>query len=191
MTRRWTGFMELVMARSSVRRYSGRPVEREAIERCLESARLAPSACNSQPWRFVVIDDGPLRTRIAESVFSGIYSMNSFAGQAPVLVAVIRESSGVCATAGGWLRGVQYGLIDIGIACEHFILQAEEEGIGTCWLGWFNERALKKELGLKRRDRVEAVISMGYAPEEPAQTAPRSGRKMLDEIRSYNLDRRG
>lgn len=175
-------FLDLVRKRQSERRYSGKPVPREVIERCLEAARLAPSACNSQPWTFIVADDPDLRARLAEAAFSGIYSMNRFASKAPVLVVVVTERSKYAARLGGQMRGVQYSLIDLGIACEHFILQAAEDGVGTCWLGWFNEKSVKQVLGLPRDAKVDVVISMGY-PETDAFRE--KNRKPLEDMHRY------
>ena len=175
-------FLELVKQRRSTRLYSPKPVPREIIDRCLETARLAPSACNSQPWYFIVVDDEGLKNRFTEKAFSGLYSMNAFAKSAPVLIVAVTEPSGYIARLGGYFRGVQYSLKDIGIACEHLILKAQEEGIGTCWLGWFDEKAVKRSLGLPDDKKVDIIISMGY----PADGEVREkARKSLDEIRKY------
>ncbi len=176
-------FLELVKKRRSVRKYSAKPVPREVMDRCLEAARLAPSACNSQPWHFIIVDDKKLKDELTDKVFSGVYSMNSFAKNAPVLIVVVTERSNYIARLGGYFKGVQYSLIDIGIACEHLILQAEEEGLGTCWLGWFNENAVKKILGLPREKKIDIIISMGY-PEKAE--APEKARRSLNEIRRFN-----
>lgn len=175
-------FLELAKKRRSVRKYSARPVPREVIERCLEAAQAAPSACNSQPWSFIIADNEKDKDSLAAAAFSGIYSMNTFAKKAPVLVVVITEQSGYAARVGGYLKGVQYSLIDIGIACEHFILQAAEEGVGTCWLGWFDEKAVKKELNLSRDKKVDVIISMGYPERDELREKIR---KPLYEIRKY------
>lgn len=175
-------FLELVQKRRSTRKYLPKPVPREAIDRCIETARLAPSACNSQPWSFIIADKDDLRDDLASAAFSGPYSMNSFAKEAPVLIAVVTERSGYIARLGGYFKGVQYSLIDIGIACEHLVLQAEEEGLGTCWLGWFNEKAVKKVLGLPDEKKIDIIISMGYPEENVTREKPR---KTLDEIRKY------
>ncbi|MFP4473843.1 MAG: nitroreductase family protein [Candidatus Omnitrophota bacterium] len=172
-------FLELVHKRQSCRKYSDRTVDRQAIERCLEAARLSPSACNSQPWRFIVISDPELKTRVCGRAFHSIYAMNNFSSQAPVLVAVVRESSRYAARLGGTMRNIQYSLIDLGSAVEHFILQAAEEGLGTCWLGWFDERAVKKELGLKRGDRLDIMVSVGYPERGDIR---KKDRKALSEI---------
>ncbi len=178
-------FLELVKKRASVRKYTASPVPREAINRCLEAARLAPSACNSQPWNFIVVDDPALRKRLSVAAFSGAYSMNAVVGNAPVLVVVTRLRSHGPATVGGFFRGVQYNLIDIGASCEHFILQAAEEGVGTCWLGWFNEKAVKKILGVPKNQKADIIISMGY-PE--AGSWREKTRKPLNEIVRFNVD---
>ena len=177
-------FLELCRRRQSVRRYDpARPVPRAVIERCLEAARLAPSACNSQPWTFVVIDDPARRATVARAARRGIYgTMNGFLDEAPVLVAVLTERSGYAARLGGQIRGVQYALVDIGIAAEHFVLQAAEEGVGTCWLGWFNEAAVKQALGLARGARIDILLAMGYAADPAVRE---KNRKPREEMARY------
>lgn len=177
------GFLELVKRRRSTRKYAARPVPREVIARCLEAAQLAPSACNSQPCNFIVVDEADLRKQLADAAFSGIYSMNAFAKSAPVLVIAVREGSRYFAALGGYWRGITFSLIDIAIACEHFVLQAEEEGVGTCWLGWFDEKAVKKILGIPPEKKADIMISVGY----PEDTEERSKiRKPLTEISRFN-----
>jgi nitroreductase len=136
-------FFDLVNRRQSVRQYADKPVEREKIEACLESARLAPSTSNSQPWKFIVVDDPDLRFVVAKETVAPFRSFNTFTDQAPVLVAVIADKISVKAKTGQFLRRFDFGLIDIGIATEHFCLQATELGLGTCILGWFHEKAVK------------------------------------------------
>ena len=181
-------FRELVQKRQSTREYAPDPVPREAIGRCLEAARLAPTACNSQPWRFVVVDEPSLKSRLARAAFGGMFSMNTFAAEAPVLVAVVRERSKFAAAMGGFFRGVRFALLDVGAACEHFVLQAEEEGLGTCWLGWFNEKAVKRILELRAGDKVDVIISVGYPV---AGEIRDKQRKALNEMASFNLEDKG
>ena len=155
-------FEELVHKRRSVRKYSDQPVAKEDLLKCLEAARLAPSGCNSQPWHFIVIDEPELRKHVAARIFFGIYSMNKFAMEAPVLVAVVSEKEKFLASFGGQIRDTSYCLVDIGIACEHLILQAQELGIGSCWIGWFDEKALKEELRIPKDKKIDIVIALGY-----------------------------
>ncbi len=176
-------FLDLVRKRRSCRQYMGKDVPMDALQRCLEAARLAPSACNSQPWSFVVVSDPKLRAVVAERAFSGMYAMNAFAKNAPVLVAVVRQASTCMARLGASIRGVQYSLIDLGIACDHFTLQAAEEGLGTCWLGWFNERAVKKVLGISRWQRVEILLSVGYPQDDGVFQKNRKSLEEISEIR--------
>ena len=175
-------FLELAGMRQSCRDYSPRSVPREALERCFETARVAPSACNSQPWRFLAVESEPLRSQLAEKAFHGIYAINRFALKAPVLIVVVTERSKYVARLGGTLRGIQYALVDIGIACQHFDLAAAEQGLGCCWLGWFDEKGVKQVLGLPRSDRVDIMLSVGYPTD--SKVRPKN-RKTLDEIRKY------
>jgi len=181
-------FEELVQKRGSVRRYSDRPVAKDDILKCIEAARLAPSGCNSQPWHFIVIDEPELRKRVAERIFSGIYAMNKFAKDAPVLVAVVSEKEKFLASFGGQVRNTSYCLVDIGIACEHLILQAQELGIGSCWIGWFDEKTLKEEMKIPKTKKIDIVITLGYPGDD--RIVPKA-RKALVEISSFNAYRSG
>lgn len=176
-------FLELVNRRRSVRRYEpNRRIPRETLDRCLEAARLAPSACNSQPWSFVVVDDPEKMRALAEAACGHApYAMNQFARDASALVAVVTEKMKLAARLGAQFRGVQYSLVDLGIACEHLVLQAAEDGLGSCWIGWFNEREVKNRLGLPRGKKVDLLICLGYAADFPREKV----RKPLAEIRRY------
>ncbi len=176
--------LDLLKHRKSVRHFVDRPVEREKIMMCLEAARLAPSACNSQPWKFIVVDDRQLKNKLCDAAFSGIYSMNSFCKMAPVIVVIISEKSNFSARIGGMFRGTKYYLIDIGIAVEHFILEAEDLGLGTCWIGWFNEQAVKPILNIPQQKKIDIVIALGYYDSE--KVSSEHGREPIDKIASFN-----
>jgi nitroreductase len=162
-------------------------VEREKILACLEAARLAPSAENVQPWRFLVIDDPEIKQKYAASVFSGIYSFSRFAARAPVLIVILARPDLLANRIGRQVQGVSFYLIDIGISGEHLALQAEELGLGTCWIGWFNSRRTRKFFHIPRPYKVVCVMSLGY----PDSRFPREKkRKNLEEIAFFNrLDR--
>ena len=180
--------IDLIKKRTSTRSYSSHPVSREDIESCLDAARLAPSACNSQPWSFIVVDNPDVKNKIVKKALSGIYRMNNFVKDAPVLIVVITELSTYIARMGGQLRNVKYSLIDIGIACDHLILRATELGLGSCWLGWFNENAVKNVLGLSKSKKIDVMISLGYRAEKgkrEIKPAVKKRRKSLDTIRHY------
>ena len=173
---------DLIARRRSCRSYAAAPVPRELIDSCLEAARLAPSACNSQPWTFVVVDRDPIRSQLARAAFSGAHSQNAFCLEAPVLLAVITERERYAARMGSHLRGEQYAMIDIGIAGEHLNLRAAELGLGCCWLGRFDQQAVKEVLGLPQETRIDIMFSLGY----PKEDRPREKRRRpLDQIRRY------
>jgi len=176
--------IDLIRTRRSVRNYDSRRVEREKIELCLEAARLAPSASNSQPWKFIVVDDPSLRTKMAEVAFRGLYSLSKFAANAPVIVVAVADRVGFASRAGGLVRNTSFYRLDMGIAGEHLVLQAAELGLGTCWIGWFNEGGVKSVLGIPRNRRVEYLISLGY----PAGDLKSGGQKRvpIDEMSSFN-----
>lgn len=176
-------FLELAQRRQSDRGYLDKLVDRAIIERCLEAARLAPSACNSQPWFFVVVDDPELRKTLAGRLYDIVMPGNRFALTAPVLVAVVAERPNLLPRIGGIVKDKPYYLMDIGMAAENFCLQATEEGLGTCILGWFDEKGVQGLLGIPGSKRVPLVITLGY-PESP--TVRRKVRKGLDEIMAYN-----
>ncbi len=178
------GLLDLIRQRRSIRDFLDKPVEREKIMLCLEAARLAPSASNSQPWKFIVVDDRQLKNELCNAAFSGLYSMNSFCKTAPVIVVIISEKSMFLARIGGMLRGTQYYLIDIGIAGEHFVLQAEELGLGTCWIGWFNERAVKSVLNIPQNKKIDILIALGYYNGENLGEGHR--RESMDRVTSFN-----
>ena len=151
---------------------------------CLETARLAPSTSNSQPWRFVVVDDKQLKNKLCDAAFGGLYFINSFCKTAPVIVVIISEKSNFLTRIGGMFRGIKYYLIDIGIAGEHFVLQAEDLGLGTCWIGWFNERAVKSVLNIPGHKKIDVLIALGYYDRE--KLGPEHGREPMDKIASFN-----
>ena len=170
-------FLDLVRRRQSVRGYTARPVGREKIERCLEAARLAPSASNAQPWHFVVADKPALVRELARAAY------NRFTRTAPAFVALICEPGKAVTRIGGWLAWRDYRLIDLGLAAAHFCLQAAEEGLGTCMLGMFNQRRVRRLLGVRPGRRVQMLITLGYPQDGEVREKKR---KSLDRIRSYN-----
>lgn len=173
-------FSELVLKRQSDRKYAPKRVDREDVVRCLEAARMAPSACNSQPWKFVVVDD---RAKLAELSEAAIgLGMNRFTVQVPVLVAVVQEPMNMSAKAGSLVKNKDYSMMDLGMAVENFCLQAAELGLGTCIMGWFDEKRVKKVLGVPRTRRVQLLIAVGH-PDAPNR---QKVRKPLEEISTWN-----
>ncbi len=175
-------FIELAKHRQSCRSYLPKSVPRQIILDCLEAARLAPSACNSQPWHFIIVDEPAMKDALCQASLSGLYAMNYFAKEAPVIIAVVTERAPFLTRVVGSLRRTPYWLIDIGIAVEHFVLQAAESGLATCWIGWFDEKQAAKILRVPHTKRIVCLISLGYSEE----TLREKNRKSAQEIYSFN-----
>ncbi len=176
-------FSELVRQRFSARKYLDKAVEREKINQCIEAARLSPSACNSQPWRFIVVDQPALVDQVARETYNSVIAFNKFVGQAPIIIVVLLEKAKVIAQIGGKIKNKEYPPIDMGIAAAHFCLQATDLGLGTCMLGWFNEAAIKKILAIPKNKTIGLLITLGY-PDYKNQ--PVRKRKDFEEVVSFN-----
>jgi nitroreductase len=176
-------FLDLVRSRQSVRKYSSQQVLTSDIDLCLEAARLAPSASNSQPWRFIVVDDAVLRLKIAEATAKGV-PFNNFVKQAPVLIVIIVERPAFFTRLAGKLKHKDFEWTDMGIAAEHFCLQATELGLGSCMIGWFDEKRIMELLNVPKTKRVGLVITLGYAPEN--YLLRKKIRKTISQNISYN-----
>lgn len=176
-----TDFLSLVESRQSDRSYDiNHLVESEKLERILEAGRLAPSACNAQPWKFVVVTDKELAEKVGKSA-AGL-GMNKFARQAPVHILIVEESANITSLLGGKVKGKHFPLIDIGIVAAHLSLAAESEGLGSCIIGWFDEKEIKKLTGIPDSKRLLLDIVIGY----PAKEKRKKIRKDKSKIVSYN-----
>ncbi len=170
-------FTEIAQARQSCRSYDeARFVETEKLEAILEAARLAPSACNGQPYHFTVCK-GDVAAEVARATQS--LGMNKFASQAPVLIVISEEPYVKSAAMGARVKGNDYRSIDIGIAAAFITAEAAAQGLGTCILGWFDDDKIRAVCGLKYPVRL--VITLGY-PEDAPRTKKR---KSKEELVSY------
>lgn len=152
-------FLEIAKGRQSCRSYDpDRAVEEEKLAAVLEATRLAPSACNGQPYHFTVC-----RGETAKAVYAGVSSMgmNKFAAQAPILIVVSEEPYVRSAAAGAKLKQLDYRSMDIGIAAAYLTAEAHTQGLATCILGWLDSTKLQKACGLTQPVRL--VIALGYA----------------------------
>lgn len=174
--------LALIARRQSDRGYTDKPVEQEKLDRILEAGRIAPSACNSQPWKFIVVSDESVKTQIAEAASAKALGMNTFVHQAPMFIIVVREKANISSRIGAAVKAKDYSLIDIGIATENMCLQAAAEGLGSCMMGWFNEKLVKKILSIPSSKRVELIVSIGYSSKELRDKI----RKPQNEVISYN-----
>jgi len=177
------GFLHLVQARRSVRSYRPEPVDPAVITRCLEAARLAPSACNSQPWTFIVVDEPARKNEVADLTTDRLLPLNHFTRQAPILVVVVVEKQNLSARFGAVAKKRPLAWIDMGIAVEHFCLQAAAEGLGTCILGWFKERQIKSLLRIPSTKRIGLLITLGHPVDD---RVPPKVRKDMETVACRN-----
>jgi nitroreductase len=154
--------MEAIRTRKSVREFLDKPVAEEILDRVMEAARLAPSARNGQEWRFIAVRDRAMRERIAVEA-----ARQPFIGQAAILLACCAETDERMMSCGQ----LAYP-IDVAIAMDHLSLAAVAEGLGTCWIGAFDERKVKEALGIPSAVRVVQLMPLGY-PADPAAVPKR------------------
>ncbi len=147
-------YSDLIKSRESIRSYDpGRPVPVEIIERILDAGRMAPSACNYQPWKFLVISSGDLLDKVR-----ACYQKTWFKNAPHILVPVGLKDR-------AWSRSYDgYNSLetDVAIAMTHIILAAENEGVGTCWIAAYNPVILRQALGLNDNEVVFGITPLGY-----------------------------
>ena len=167
-------FMEIARSRQSCRAYDpDRQVEQEKLDAILEAVRLAPSACNGQPYHLTVCR-GETATAVAKATMG--MGLNKFATQAPVLIVISEEPYVKSAALGAKVKGNDYRSIDIGIAAAYLTAEAAAQGLGTCILGWLDDEKIRTFCGLSRPVRL--VITLGYA----ADTQREKKRKDIDAL---------
>ena len=155
-------FLEIAQARQSCRSYNpARPVEEEKLEKILNSARLAPSACNGQPYNITVCK-GEAAAKVARAV-QGM-GMNKFAQDAPILIVLSEKPYVKTAALGAKLKGIDYRSIDIGILAAYITAEAAAQGLGTCILGWLDKNEISKICGLD--GPAHLVITLGYPKDD-------------------------
>jgi nitroreductase len=176
-------FLELAEQRYSLRHYAAAPVPREAAVRCVAAARLAPSACNAQPWHFVLVDEAEKIGELGAAATTPGLPINSFVRKAPMIAVLVTEKPTITSRIGAYLKDIPFHFMDTGIAAEHFCLQAAEEGLGSCMIGWFDAKRVKRLLGVPEKKSIALLITLGYPEREGI---PEKTRKPLEEMLSWN-----
>lgn len=172
-------FTEIAKERQSCRKYNKeKAVEREKLEAILESARLAPSACNGQPYHITVCEGETARAIATEVTGMG---MNRFAGDVPIMLVISEENYVATAALGAKLKGNDYRSMDIGILAAYITAEATCQGLGSCILGWFDDEPVRKICGLDKPVRL--VITLGYPADDDKLRTKK--RKDMKELISY------
>ena len=171
-------FTEIALARQSCRAYDPtREVEQEKLNAILEAARLAPSACNGQPYHITVCR-GEAASAVAKATMG--MGLNKFAAQAPVLLVISEEPYVKTAALGAKVKGNDYRSIDIGIAAAYITAEAAAQGLGTCILGWLDDEKIRAVCGLSRPVRL--VITVGYAADKPREKKRKRMEDLVSEV---------
>ena len=144
--------VEAIKQRYSVRSYRDDPVDEHTVNELMEAARLAPSASNRQEWRFVVVRDADTRQKLCKAA-----SGQQFVAEAPVVIACCAQSDGHVMACGH-----PCFLIDVAIAIDHITLRAVELGLGTCWIGAFDQPKVKDILGIPKEIEVVQLLTVGH-----------------------------
>lgn len=165
---------DAVKMRRSVRSFQNREIEQEKLEKVLNCARMAPSASNKQDWKFVVVQDKEKRDKLVEAAHG-----QTFLGEAPVVIA------GVSTNPDYIMRcDVPSGVVDLSIALDHITLKAAEEGLGTCWIGSFDQDPTRKILDIPDYCQVISLMPLGY-PSRPLKIKGKN-RKQFEEVVCWN-----
>ena len=172
-------FLEIANARQSCRSYDeSRPVEHEKLQRVLDAARLAPSACNGQPY-ILTVCTGEKAKEVA-LLTRGFGGMNKFAVQAPVCIVISEGAYNRTAALGSKVKGNDYRSIDIGIMTAYLTAEATAQGLSTCILGWLDDEKIRAAIGTDSATRL--VITLGYAAEDD-KLRPKKRRELHELVR--------
>lgn len=171
-------FLKIAQTRQSCRRYDpAREVEKEKLDAILETVRLAPSACNGQPYHLTVCRGNTARQVAKATTGMGL---NTFAAEAPMLIVLSEEPYTKTAALGAKVKGNDYRSIDIGIAAAYLTAEATAQGLGTCILGWLDDKKIRQICGLEHPVRL--VITVGYAADTPREKKRKKVEELASEI---------
>lgn len=166
-------YYEVIKKRKSIRKYKPDPIPDDVLNRILDAGRMAPSAKNYQPWHFIVIREPEMKKKVAEACVNQL-----FIAEADVIICGCAFEKIAWGRMGNYMAAWPH---DLSIALEHIILAATNEGLGTCWIGKFDEKMVKDLLQIPEAVRVVALTPVGV----PAEEAKERGRLNLEDIVSY------
>jgi nitroreductase len=169
---------QIIAKRRSIRAYDTKPILPDDILALCESARQAPSACNSQTWRFIAVTNREMIARICDEAMRPVIP-NRWLKQAPLVMVGCSQLDLVANRLGAAVTGIEYYQIDLGIAMEHMVLKATELGLGSCWIGWFKEKKIKQLLQIPAGIKVSALLAIGHPQ---ADSGRQRSRKPLRNI---------
>jgi nitroreductase len=173
-------FIEHALKRQSCRQYADKPVEREKLTKCVEAARLAPSACNSQPWSFVVVDNPEKVAEVAKTTMQ--LDINEYIGKAKAFFVVVEEYAQLMPKIAKMIDSQYFAKGDLGAATLSLCLEAESLGLGTCIVGLFDRPKLRELLDIPKDNNIFIVVAVGYPSSDNVRNKQR---KPIEEIVRY------
>ncbi len=174
-------YFDLIRRRESCRNFDPNcPVEKEKLARCAEAAWLAPSACNGQPWKYLIVMNPELAMQLRPLMME--LGQNGFLQKCPAFAVVLEEPAILKASLAEKLKDQNFAPIDVALSVSQFCYAATEQGLSTCMIGWFNEKKIRKLFAVPRTSRVRLVIAVGYAANDKLR---KKTRKPIDEVIRY------
>ncbi len=165
---------EAILIRRSVRSYQDKKIPRSKLQDILDKVRMAPSANNRQEWKFVIVDDENKKEKLCERAIN-----QSFVKEASAVIAGVNTETDYVMSC-----GTPAGIVDLSIALDHLTLKAAEEGLGTCWIGSFEQGEVKKMLEIPNQHNVVTLMTIGYPKRDLKKS--QKNRKTIEEVSSYN-----
>ena len=178
-------FEKLILCREACRNFRSEPIKREYLDKIANAGRLAPSSCNHQPWKFIIVDQPSLVSEVAECTLDRDTGTNVFTDSAQAFIVIVEEPGHTNMVVRETIRtGINYNVTDMSIAAAFMSLQAADLGIGSLIIGFFKENSIKKLLGINEERKIHLVLGLGW----PVRTNPRKKVRMpFNEIVCHNV----
>ena len=171
-------YFDLITRRESCRNFDpNRSVEKEKLQRCAEAAWIAPSACNGQPWKYLIVTNPELNEKLRPLMME--LGMNKFVKNCPAFAVVLEEATVLKVSLSQKFKDQDFAPIDVAFSASQFCYAATEQGLSTCIIGWHNEQKIRDLFGLPKTTRVRLILAIGYAADE---TLRKKQRKPIDDV---------
>lgn len=177
-------FETLVRMRESCRVYQERPVEREKLEKLVEVGHLSPSACNAQPWKYIIVDEAEAKAKLMDAFDDDGINCCKWGAGVPAFIMICEEEAHLLPKVSGRYDSQHFAQIDIGLTAMTMCYEALELGLSTCMVGIVNQKKVHEYFQIPEERTVRLVLAVGYAPEETVLR--KKVRKGLEEVCSYN-----
>ena len=174
-------YFDLIYRRESCRNFDpNRPVEKEKLQRCAEAAWIAPSACNGQPWKYLIVTNEALKEKLRPLMME--LGMNKFVKNCPAFAVVLEENTVLKVSLSQKFKDQDFAPIDVAFSCSQFCYAATEQGLSTCIIGWHNEQKIRELFELPKSTRVRLIVAIGYAASD---TLREKQRKPVEDVIKY------